>query len=233
MKLSYKIFKFFSFILIHILIFIQFSIEIEKSSNIFNNKSDLNNKHNAIIEIINNKDFIIKSKNINLHYYNQTDIRWANKIYGEDDIISIYGCGPTVLSMIVSSMTNDNITPDKMAEWSYLNGYFCNNSGSYHSIIPLGLSQWGLNIKPMLDYSKQNLLNTISNGNIIVALMGNGHFTQTGHFIIIRDISENSKLLIADPLSLENSLIEWEPEIILNEAKYSASNDGPFWIISK
>ena len=68
-------------------------------------------------------------------YYNQLDERYAGKAYGTDNIGG-YGCGPTAMAIVVSSLTDDMVDPVEMAEWSYNNGYWCKSSGSYHALIP-------------------------------------------------------------------------------------------------
>ena len=68
-------------------------------------------------------------------YFNQYDERYADEPYGTDNIGG-YGCGPTSMSIVVSSLTEDIVDPIEMAEWSYENGYWCSKSGSYHALIP-------------------------------------------------------------------------------------------------
>ena len=119
-----------------------------------------------------------------------------------------------------------------MAKWAYDNGYFCENSGSYHSIIPEGAAKWGLNVQSVTDYSFDNITSLMSTGNLIVVLMGNGHFTENGHFLILRGVTLDGKLLIADPASWENTQKQWDTEIIINEAKYGCGNGGPMWSVS-
>ena len=51
-------------------------------------------------------------------YYNQLDKRYASKPYGTDDI-GTYGCGPTCMAMVVSSLTNETVDPIEMARWAY------------------------------------------------------------------------------------------------------------------
>ena len=79
-----------------------------------------------------------------LVYYNQTDERWANELYGEVDYIEEAGCGPTVLAMAVSSLTDTQINPKEMADWAAENGYCAPGSGSYHTLIADGLKNFGL-----------------------------------------------------------------------------------------
>lgn len=47
-------------------------------------------------------------------YYNQLDERWKNLPYGTDDIGG-YACGPTSMSIVVSSLTSETIDPPHMA----------------------------------------------------------------------------------------------------------------------
>ncbi len=79
-------------------------------------------------------------------YYNQLDKQYCNKPYGTDHIGG-YGCGPTSMAIVVSSLTDKTVDPVAMSKWAYENGYWCSKSGSYHSLIPgaaLGTSGRGL-----------------------------------------------------------------------------------------
>ena len=55
-------------------------------------------------------------------YFNQLDERYASKPYGTDDIGG-YGCGPTAMAIVVSSLTEETVDPVEMAKWSYEHGY--------------------------------------------------------------------------------------------------------------
>lgn len=168
-----------------------------------------------------------------LAYFNQNDPRWADKNYGPQNSIKIYGCGPTVLAMLVSSLTEKYVSPDEMAVWAYENGFFSQNSGSYHSIIPKGAAQWGLKAEPLQDISYESLLHHLYDGELIVMLMGTGQFTSSGHFIIVRGVSLSGKLEIADPNSSENTMTEWDYETLCSEIKENTGSDGSVWSISK
>ena len=174
-----------------------------------------------------------KSELSNFIYYSQIDEQWKDKIYGDDDTIGIYGCGPTTLAMVISNLTDNKIKPDTMAKWAYDNGFFCSNSGSYHSIIPDGAQKHGLVSKSLEMPTKQTILDELSKGNLIVVLMNKGTFTSDGHFIILREIVNDSQVLIADSKNIENSKHPWDIDLILKEAKYYANNGGPFWSIGK
>ena len=69
-----------------------------------------------------------------------------------------------------------------------------------------------------------------SSGKLIVAIMSAGHFTSSGHFIVLRGV-QDEKILVADPASRTRSEQSWDLSIILNEASKAAGSGGPFWII--
>ena len=162
-------------------------------------------------------------------YYNQLDKRYASKPYGTDDI-GTYGCGPTCMAMVVSSLTNETVDPVEMARWAYENGYWCSKSGSYHSLIPGAAKAWGLPVQGCGKTEGQRIVDALSQGKLVVAIMLKGHFTSSGHFIVLRGV-ENGKILVADPASYTRSQQTWDLSIILNEASGRAGAGGPFWII--
>ena len=162
-------------------------------------------------------------------YYNQLDKRYASKPYGTDDI-GTYGCGPTCMAMVVSSLTNETVDPVEMACWAYENGYWCSRSGSYHSLIPGAAKAWGLPVQGCRKTEGQRIVDALSQGKLVVAIMLKGHFTSSGHFIVLRGV-ENGKILVADPANYTRSQQTWDLSIILNEASGRAGAGGPFWII--
>jgi outer membrane lipoprotein-sorting protein len=162
-------------------------------------------------------------------YFNQLDERYANKPYGTDDI-GRYGCGPTSMAIVVSSLTGSTVDPVEMAEWAYQNGYWCSKSGSYHSLIPGAATAWGLSVEGCTASEPQRILDALSSGKLVVAIMTKGHFTSSGHFIVLRGV-QDGKILVADPASYSRSQQSWDLSIILSEASKRAGAGGPFWII--
>ena len=162
-------------------------------------------------------------------YFNQLDERYANQPYGTDNIGG-YGCGPTAMSIVVSSLTDEIVDPIEMARWSYENGYWCSKSGSYHALIPAAAKEWGLPVEGCSASDGQKIVDALADGKLVVALMLKGHFTNSGHFIVLRGVKDG-KILVADPASYDRSGMEWDLSIILNEASTRAAAGGPFWII--
>ena len=162
-------------------------------------------------------------------YFNQLDQRYANQPFGTDNIGG-YGCGPTSMAIVVSSLTDEIVDPIAMAKWAYENGGWCKGQGSYHSLIPNAAKAWGLNVEGCKASEPQRILDALSQGKLVVALMSRGHFTTTGHFIVLRGV-QDGKILVADPASTSRSQKAWDLSIILNEAGHRAGAGGPFWLI--
>lgn len=165
-------------------------------------------------------------------YYNQLDSRWADKPYGTDDIGS-YACGPTSMAMVISSLTNADIDPVQMSKWAYDKGYWCKGSGSYHSLIPGAAKSFGLDLEGCQSTETNRIVDALTAGKLVVAIMAKGHFTASGHFIVLRGVTKEGKILVADPASRKRSDQEWDLSIILGEASKNAGSGGPFWIIGK
>ena len=162
-------------------------------------------------------------------YFNQLDERYASQPYGTDNIGG-YGCGPTAMSIVVSSLTDETVDPVAMAQWSYENGYWCKSSGSYHALIPAAAEAWGLPVSGCTTSEPQRILDALAEGKLVVAIMAEGHFTSSGHFIVLRGVKDG-QIMVADPASYKRSEQLWDLSIILNEASRRAGAGGPFWII--
>ena len=166
-----------------------------------------------------------------LTYFNQLDERWANEKYGKTDTIGVAGCGPTALAIAISNLTGDETDPTEVAEWSYENGYVCEGSGSYISLIPNAAEHFGLSVEKLGKSNAEELVEHLDDGKMIIAIMGAGHFTNTGHFIVLRGVTDDGKILVADPVSYNRSTMAWDVSTILKEVK-NAGSGGPFWSLS-
>lgn len=179
-------------------------------------------------------DFKMDSAVGSLIYYNQTDKRWADLLYGPQDPIGTHGCGPTVMATIVSSLTDTQMNPKEMSDWAHENGYCAVGNGSSHSLIPETAKAFGLNVEPLYRANAEDIRTALNNGKIVVALSGHGIFSpDDGHFFIIREIKPNGKVTISDSVKLEHVFMQWDIDTILSQASPVSSAGGPFWAISK
>ena len=134
------------------------------------------------------------------------------------------------MAIVISSLTDETVDPVQMAKWSYEHGYWASGNGSYHGLIPAAAKAWELPVEGCGIDSGQKISDALSGGKLVVALMNKGHFTQSGHFIVLRGIRDG-KILVADPASYPRSEQTWDLPLILDEAREGAAAGGPFWII--
>lgn len=168
---------------------------------------------------------------VDVVYYCQSDEQWAEQLYGTDPI-GPYGCGPTTMAMAVASMTDIDTDPAKMAAWAADHGHWARRSGSYDSIVTGTARAFGLEAESLTEHTLDALYQALLDGKLLVAHLGPGHFTNGGHFILIRGITLSGDLLVADPNSLERSLQLWDPQIILDELSSARSSGAPLWTLS-
>ena len=136
------------------------------------------------------------------------------------------------MAMAVSSMGDWDRDPVQMAQWAVEHGYWEKGGGSYLSIVEGTAAAYGLTASSLEKHTPQAVREALLSGNLLVALMGPGHFTQGGHFILLRGVTLSGTILVADPNSEERSLMEWEPQLILDELSASTANGAPLWVLS-
>lgn len=183
------------------------------------------------LNVINGQE-VLTGGTIPIVYYNQSSETWAEQPYGSDDI-GRYGCGPTAMAIVVSSLTDENWDPLQAAQWAVSQGHWAKRSGSHLSIVEAAAAEAGLAADSLPEHTPEALLSTLLSGDLLVALMGPGHFTKSGHFIVLRGVTSSGSILVADPNSEERSLMEWEPELILEELSSSTAYGAPLWVISR
>lgn len=155
----------------------------------------------------------------------QWDKRWGYKNYGSD-VAGLTACGPVCLSMCAFYLTNDEaMSPDKMIDFAIENDYYVTGSGSLWTLISEGGEKLGFDVEE-LPLDKNIIVKNLRKGNPVICVMGKGHFTSTGHFIVLTGIDENGDFVVNDPNSVSNSSRSWSYEIISDEVKN-------LWSISK
>ena len=141
--------------------------------------------------------------------------------------MAISGCGPTSLAICVSSLSGTLIDPLEMCDWCYEKGVWIPGEGGLHSLPPTVCAEFGLSCELTDGSNPQTLINALSSGKLIVTLVGPGHFTTSGHFLVLRDVTSTGKILVADCGNSANNNVEWDMSIILDEGR------PLFWIIGE
>ena len=164
-------------------------------------------------------------------YFCQADETWSELPFGTDTI-GPYGCGPTAMAMAVSSMTGKTLDPGEMSQRAFELGCWAELHGSYHNVVNVLAGEYGLSSDGFEGRDADSLVSALISGKLLVALMGPGHFTNGGHFILLRGVTLSGDILVADPNSRERSLTAWDPDLILSELSTATDNGSPLWILS-
>lgn len=140
----------------------------------------------------------------------QWDPRWGYDQYN-GDFVANTGCGPLCLSMVGWYLTGDaQFAPNRVIQFATEHGYGDKGNGSKWTLISEGGPALGLMVKE-LPLVEKKITDYLKAGNIIIAVMGPGDFTSTGHYIVLTGY-EDGQLTINDPNSLEKSLKAWPYE---------------------
>lgn len=147
----------------------------------------------------------------------QYDERWGYGIYG-DDVIAIEGCAPTSLAMVISYLNNDpSITPYVVANYAYKNGYYVSGIGSNWSLMSEGSKYFGISGEEV-PLVKSTIYNYLESGYPMIASMGPGDFTRSGHFIVLTGV-QDGKIKVNDPNSTVRSNQLWDYDKIESQIK--------------
>ena len=130
----------------------------------------------------------------------QWDERWGYATYG-DGLMGLTGCGPAVLSMVLSYLTKDPvITPLQIARYSKKHGLYMGsgNSGDFFHSYSNAVSVHCIDLLP----TENQLRESMMKGPPITVSMDPGDFTTAGHLIVLVGIDRAGKLILHDPDSL-------------------------------
>lgn len=147
----------------------------------------------------------------------QWDARWGYMTYG-NDFVANTGCGPVCLAMAGWYLTGDEkFSPDKMVTFAAENGYYAKGSGSKWTLISQGGTALGLKVTE-LPLVEKKITGYLKAGEIIIAVMGPGDFTTSGHYIVLTGMKDG-QICVNDPNSHANSAMLWSYEALAAQVR--------------
>lgn len=162
--------------------------------------------------------------------YLQTDPRWAKlpyRVTGESATIGGSGCGPACAAMVIETLTGKTCTPVETCRWSVDHGYKALNQGTYYSyFVPqlkaFGIDCWRLNSVSVYgkpgDICHDRVLELLKEGCYIIACMGKGLWTSSGHFVLVW--WAGGKIYINDPASSRSERLRGDMTTFRGQVKY-------------
>ena len=166
--------------------------------------------------------------------YLQTDPKWAKNDYsakGDGSTIGTAGCGPTAAAMVIATWKNNAITPAHTAAWAKEVGYKAPNQGTYYSYFAPQMAKFGIechqvNFKNLREMNKveaaayhEKALKAVQKGDLVIACMGPGLWTSSGHFILWWKVT-GTMAHINDPASNRSDRELAPLERLQREVKY-------------
>lgn len=164
-------------------------------------------------------------------WYMQTDKKWKNVDYstkGENTTIGASGCGPTCMAMVIATWVDSNVTPVTTCAWSLEHGYKAKNQGTYYTYFkPQGevynikayqLTPSNIYGKTDSDYHEKAKAE-VERGNFVIACMGKGRWTSSGHFVLWYGNEKNS-VLLNDPASTAKNRNKASFDYFKSQVKY-------------
>lgn len=144
--------------------------------------------------------------------YKQTDPRWGSNLYavdGESSTIKSAGCGPTSLADVLASLVSPYIDPLTLASWARQHGYKAYKSGTSYSFFVPCAAEYGVKVRRLNTVniygypgsaSHNKALAELQAGNWLIACMGKGNWTKSGHYVVAYGYKDGM-VYINDPAS--------------------------------
>lgn len=150
-----------------------------------------------------------------VNYY-QTD--YSDVPYSDFGTIATYGCGPTSLAMVLTYLLDEEITPVETAQKGYNSevNYTC-KKGTYFSYFGAMADEYQVECNQM-NTTESNIIDNLNDGKTLILSMSKGHFTKSGHFIVVRGLDDDGKAVVADPASKDRSAQTWDVDLLANES---------------
>lgn len=161
--------------------------------------------------------------------YFQTDKRWSllpYRVPGEMATVGDSGCGPTSAAMLIETLTGKTYTPVDACNWSVAHGYKALRQGTYYGYFVPQFKAFNIDCKQLLGSRILNkpdhpihaqVKKYLSDGYYIIALMGPGLWTDSGHFVVVWDWDD--KVRINDPVSTRDAKVNADPARFRNEVR--------------
>ena len=137
--------------------------------------------------------------------------------------------------MVLATWADKNVTPKTECAWALANGYKCLHGGTYYSYFKPAAARYGLNAYQVnyssiygnssSSYHKQ-AKQAIENNHLVIACMGKGTWTSSGHFILVYNISGNI-VYINDPYSSAKNRTEGDYSVFKKQVKYYFIIENP------
>ena len=153
----------------------------------------------------------------------QTDYRKVVCIYsGIKRSVSTSGCSTTALSMVIAYLTgNTEQTPHTLFREAVQSGMYHGNGLARRQVKKIADANGIHGVWTKLD--ADGIISTLKEGKPIIVNVGPGYFTERGHYIVLRGVTDDGLILVNDPASAERSANGYPVGIFLEQRRSADS----------
>ena len=148
----------------------------------------------------------------------QWDQRWAYTVYSSA-AFGQTGCCPTCLAMVYQGITRKtDLSPYDMGQLSKENGFMARYAGTDGNFLISVGGKLGLDVDD-ISATASNITDELAAGNVLIANVGPGDFTEGGHYIVLTGLDPNGNVIVNDPYSVVKSEQVWDAGVIADQTK--------------
>lgn len=126
------------------------------------------------------------------------------------------GGASTAMAMILTAINEKEITPVETTKWGLDNKDEIPEGQDEITYFDKIAKAYGVECESM-ELTKENIIKNISEGKYMIISMDEGKFGNKENYVVITGITEEGKIKIADPNSVENSEKTWDLNLFLEE----------------
>lgn len=139
---------------------------------------------------------------------------------GKKRSASTSGCGAASLSMVIAYLTgNTEQDPYTIFREACQSGMYHGAGLGHEALRKIG-KRYGVN-GTWVKLTTSELKATLKDGKPVIAHMGEGLFTEGGHYIVLRGVTDEGKILVNDPASKKNTKMAYPTDLFKKETKSS------------
>lgn len=148
----------------------------------------------------------------------QWDSRWGYTVYSSATF-ALTGCCPTSLSMVYMGLTGDtSLTPYEMGQRARSGGYEDVYAGTDAAFLEHEAASCGLSCEAV-DVDADAVRTRLEQGYVLICNVGEGDFTESGHYLVVCGLDESGDLVVNDPFSAVRSEQSWDVDTVVSQAK--------------
>ena len=140
---------------------------------------------------------------------------YSNVTYGSGSMAAT-GCGPTSMAMVLTYLTGETVDPPTAAAYASNHGHYVWGAGTSWGYFDDISSQYGIECEES-GASASKIVQDLSAGKVMICSMTPGDFTSAGHFIVLKGITNDGKVIVADPASRDRSSVTWDASRVASQ----------------